>query len=369
METGKFFKIVNDLTTKINGTGLQAHFQAIVQNAQKLGQQAQTPVQNRQQFLTAIENARKEIKNAINTFIPPSLSVEDSKIYEALGAYELFGLDGQQKFDRFFADLQTNPNNIRPAIQQYQQDIAKITQLHSSFSPFSDKFPTTEHLDKHDLIILFFQSGAEVNNLDELAKVSAKWNQVLISFAILTKENDRTFRIETVERGSIILTLSAIAGIVYAFGKASDKVLDTVKKYYEIKKLAHEAKQLAGVPEKAIHELENSSKLKVKTETTEITKQLIEEYGWNEVEQRKDVDTAVRMAVRHLLEFVNKGGKVDIKLLAQNNDNKEMEMNLTLKYNEIKQIENKVSPIDGQKQMLELTEGEADEDEPNEKPE
>ena len=135
-------------------------------------------------------------------------------------------------------------------------------------------------------------------------------------------------------------------------------MLDVIKKYYEIKKIAYDAKMLkGGVPEKTIHELEAASKLKVKTETAEITSQLIEEYGWNAdgEEQRRDVDTAVRIAVKHLLEFVNQGGKVDIKLLAQNEQNKEVEMNLTLKYSEIKQIENQVSSGDGGKQILELT--------------
>lgn len=181
---------------------------------------------------------------------------------------------------------------------------------------------------------------------------------------MLAKENDRTFRIETVERGSIILTLSAIAGIVYAFGKALDQVLDVIKKYYEIKKLAHDAKQLkGGVPEKTIQELEAASKLKVRTETNVTTKQLIEEYGWNSdgEEQRRDVDAAVRIAVRHLLEFVNQGGKVDVKLLAQNEQNKEVEMNLTLKYSEIKQTENQVSSGDDEKQILELTDKDSDE--------
>lgn len=365
MEASNLFKTLKELQEKLQGSGIQSHFTSAIQNLAKLTQQAQTPVQNRQQLLTPIENSKREILTAINTFIPTTLSIEESKILDALGAYQLFGYDGQQRVNQIFSTLQSNPRNTQAQLQQYQTEINKITQLYSSLSQFADKLSIDKTgEEKKDSIIIFFQGGVEINNLDELAKVSSKWNQNLIAFALLAKENDRTFRIETVDRGSIILTLSAVAGIVFAFGKALDKVLDVIKKYYEIKKLAHDAKQLkGGVPEKAIHELEAASNLKVKTETSEITKQLIEEYGWNAdgEEQRRDVDAAVRIAVKHLLEFVNQGGKVDIKLLANNDENKQVEMNLTLKYTEIKQIENQVSSSDGTRQILELTDRDPDE--------
>jgi hypothetical protein len=367
METAKLYKIVKDINEKIQGTGILGHFNTIIQNLTKLGQQTQITAQARQQLVTPIENSRREISTAINTFIPTTLSVEENKIYEALDAYNLFGYEGQQRLTKIFSDVQSNPNNAKVQLQQYQSDLNRITQLYTTLSLFSDKFPLDkgQQTDK-DSIIIFFQGGAEINNLDELAKVSTKWNQNLIAFALLTEENDRTFRIETVERGSIILTLSAVPAIAYGFAKATDKVLDVIKKYYEIKKLAHDAKQLkGGIPEKTIHDLEAASKLKLKAETNEITNQLVEEYGWNAdgKEQRKDVDTAVRLAVRHLLDFVNKGGKVDIKLIAQSSEtNKEIEMNLTVKYNDIKQIEKQVTGVDGRNQMLELSDGEEKED-------
>ncbi len=361
MDVGKLYKTAKDLNDKIQVTGIQTQLATILQNIQKLIQQSQTTIHIRQQFLATIENSKREINTAINTFIPPNLSVQDSRVYDTLGAYELFGYVGQQRFAAFFNDIQINPADVRRQLLLFQKDINKITQLCISLSQFEDKLPTSnDAIDNNDLIILFFQAGAEINNLDELAKVSTKWNQVLIAFALLCKENDTDFRIETVERGSIILTLSAIAGVVYAFAKASDKVLDVVKKYYEIKKLAYEAKQLSGVPDRTIQELENSSRLKLRTEANEITRQLVEEYGWNEEEHRKDVDAAVRMGVRHLLEFVNKGGKVDIKLLAQNSVNKEMELNMTLKYDSIKNIEKAISH-EGNGQILELTEGDLEE--------
>ncbi len=363
METAKLYKIAKDINEKIQGTGILGHFNTIIQNLTKLAQQTQITGQARQQLITPIENSRREISTAINTIIPTTLSVEENKIYEALDAYNLFGYEGQQRLTKIFSEVQTNPNNARAQVQQYQSDVNRITQLFTTLSPFADKLPLDkgQQADK-DSIIIFFQGGAEINNLDELAKVSTRWNQNLIAFALLTEENDRTFRIETVERGSIILTLSAVPAIAYAFAKATDKVLDVIKKYYEIKKLAHDAKLLkGGIPEKTIHDLESASKLKLKAETNEITNQLIDEYGWNVdgKEHRKDVDTAVRLAVRHLLDFINKGGKVDIKLIAQSSEtNKEMEMNLTIKYNDIKQIEKQVTGVDGQNQMLELSDGE-----------
>jgi hypothetical protein len=196
--------------------------------------------------------------------------------------------------------------------------------------------------------------------------VSTKWNQNLIAFALLTKENDRNFRIEAVERGSLVFYLSAVPVIIMGFAKAIDKVLDVIKKYYEVRKIYESAKQLkSGVPDKIIHDLENASKLKIRAEANDITDQLIEEYGWNKDEnlERRDVDTAIRIAVKHILDFINKGGKLDIKFIAQGNKEKEIEMNISLKYTNIKQLENQLTAVEGQSQMLEISDGESDEEE------
>jgi hypothetical protein len=356
MDTGEFYKVVKELHQKIQSTGLSSHVNTIIQNLAKLQQQGQSSPQNKQQIYTAIENGRREVKAVINTIIPATISVEDSKVYEALNAYSLFGFEGQQTFDSAFAQFQTNPSQALQIIQQFNRDFTRISQLFNAFSPYADKVSSNvSQLDSKDLIILFFQAGAEINNLDEMAKVSSKWNQVLISFALLARETDRTFRIETVERGSIILTLSAITGVVLAFGNTAEKVLDVIKKYYEIKKIAHSAKQLPGVPEKVITELDESSKLKLNAETTEITNQLLDKYGWKDDPQMNEVNTAVTIAVRHLLKFVNKGGKVDVRLIADTTpEQKEVQINLTLKYNAIKEIENKISVPEGQKQLLDM---------------
>ena len=115
------------------------HFTSAIQNLTKLTQQAQTTVQNRQQLLTPIENARREIFSAINTFIPTTLSIEESKIYEALGAYQLFGYEGQQRMNQIFSTIQSNPKNTQTQLQLYLADINKITQLYNSFTLFADK--------------------------------------------------------------------------------------------------------------------------------------------------------------------------------------------------------------------------------------
>ena len=109
MEASNLFKTLKELNEKIQGSALQGHFTSAIQNLTKLTQQAQTTVQNRQQLLTPIENARREIFSAINTFIPTTLSIEESKIYEALGAYQLFGYEGQQRMNQIFSTIQSNP--------------------------------------------------------------------------------------------------------------------------------------------------------------------------------------------------------------------------------------------------------------------
>ncbi len=356
METSKLYSIVNDLIIKIKSSNILKTLILITQTSNKLIQSAQSPNNIKQPISDQLTNLCNEIVNLISTFIPTPLSIEDDKIYQAINAYNLFGFEGQKRINNIPKEILVNPKNITIEIANYQSDVNKLIDLHKSLSSFSEIFQIEDtHSQNNDSIKIIFQGEAEINNLDELAKVSSKWNKDLIAFALLTKENDRTFRIEAVERGSIILILTAIAGIVCAFGKAANYILDTIKKYYEIKIFAHNAKLLQGkIPERTIQDLEDSSKLKIKTETNEITKKLVEEYGWNEVENRKDVNNAIGIAIRHILEFIHKGGKVEIKLVNDNNDEK-VEQNLILKYNEIKQFENKIALIEGQKPMLELT--------------
>ena len=78
-------------------------------------------------------------------------------------------------------------------------------------------------------------------------------------------------------------------------------------------------------------------------------------YDWKDEENINEVKTAVTFAVKHLLKFMNQGGKVDIKLIAkQGDEEKQVEVNLSIKYNEIKKIGDEVSIPEGQKHLLDV---------------
>lgn len=331
--------------------------QAIARIAQPApaGQAANRPV-----LVTRMEQAMQEVVSKIEAVTSFVSGAEHVRSLQVVGADALLGERGRALMQVVLNDARQNPQNAQATLQKYTQDLAKVTQLHSTLAGFP---PALGEVAMEpiggNVIDVLFKGEAEISTLEELAKAAAKWDQVLIAFAMLVNENDRAVRVERVARGSLLLQLATIAAVAFAFAKAADKALDVLKKYLEIKKLALEIRRMENPDlNKPAKEIEAASKLRARTEALTIAEELVREYGWTEEDRRGDVLAAVRMATEYILKFMNKGGELTVRLLEAQEGDRAIEISIREKKQSIASTTTAIERLAGGRQPLELGEGE-----------
>ncbi len=347
METGVLVSVLDRLLEKMQQTSFVASIDDIMKRIHTIINQQHHP--EKQSYISAFEKSVINVLNNLEFFSIQEKTVEEDKALRLVNFERLFGSEANELFKRILKDIYGNPSGVNNTLTSYKKELNSLIGLHNSFNFYRDNIPKGIHNPQDDnLIVINFREHASIENLDELAKHASIWNKVLLGFSLLTKENDRSFKIESVEKGSLILTLSAVPAVVLCFGKAAEKVLDVVKKYYEVKIKAAELKALKmPALNQLITDLDNQSNINITEEADNISNELINETNAGGEEVQGDVTNAVNNAIKEMIKFTNKGGKLEIKLIASNDEQKQVELNLNIKYSEVKQIKTKISEIEG----------------------
>ena len=148
------------------------------------------------------------------------------------------------------------------------------------------------------------------------------------------------------------MTITATTGIILVLTKAYNSVLDVVLKTYEVKKKALELKSLKlSNLDKAIEILEKQSELNVKLESDRIAKELLAEYE----DTDKETQNALFLSIRRLVRFINKGGKLEPKLLNETiKKNSELNKSVSSKNSLLLDIEEEINKLESRDGILKL---------------
>lgn len=334
-------------------------FRSAYAQIQQLTKTAQTPQKTQQlnQYRQQTQTSKASLLSAIE------------KIQGEIKDLRALKIAHQINIDRFFGDAfinlinEINESNIEtyyaPLTQIYTQ-FTQLMQLSSILSTFNIATADGFEEDVNRLDILF-DGAAMVKTLKELSKESANWNQHIHCFSRLARENDTDANINSVEKGSLLLTVTLASGTIIAIMKAVDKVLDTIMKTYEVKKKSVELKKLKlTYIDDAINLLDKHAKLNINREAEEIADNLMKEYKWDENnELYNETKTATKMATKEIMKFINSGGKVDGHI--RNNiedDQKKVIEDVKTKNDKIKEIELQIKALSEAKETLLLEEGE-----------
>jgi hypothetical protein len=351
-----YWQTITQLRTSINQ----------LKNAQR-AQQPQLQTQQITTFKSNIETQRTQALNVLFEIQSSIINLKEIKSYNKSNLDSTFGQGAINLLERIPRELDSNLDALFTDITQYTQRVTQSQHFLASINFVLGDINTDEEENNIDKFILFFEEGATIESLKELAKASEDWNQIVNCFSRLVKDNNTDTKVISAERGSLVLTLTFSTGIILGLVRASDKVLDVILKGYEIKKKALELKQmkLAAIDD-AIKILEKQAKLNVTSEANTITQELLGEYNWDpQDELYNETKAAVSQAVSRIIRFQNAGGKIDSKLHQQTEEQKVQTESLKTKNIKFLKVEDEVKRLSGGNEILQLEDGMKGEDEPN----
>lgn len=312
-----------------------------LQKTQQLNQYKLQAETSKVSLLSAIENIRNEI--------------EDSKIAHKVNIDRFFG----DSFIKMINEInESNAESYDLHLSQISVQFSQLTQLNDLLSTFNISINDEFEEDVNSLDILF-DGAAMVRTLKELSKESANWNQRIHCFSRLARENDTDANINSVEKGSLLLTVTLASGTIIAIMKAVDKVLDTIMKTYEVKKKSIELKKLKlTYLDDAINLLDKQAKLNISRDAEDIVNNLMKDYNWEEADELyNETKSAAKIATKDIMRFINHGGKLDGHLSKNVEADKKLLEDVKTKNQKIKEIELQIKALSEAKDTLLLEEG------------
>lgn len=308
--------------------------------------QPQTPTSNQQ------------INNAIIQAEAHKKAVIDAAQKIKLELTQLSNFPLKDSFDHFFGNpfiqfvsqiSQANIESEFPKLSELNTQFQFLNQLGSTIKSLNIKL-TTVNLDDNDLLEVTFAGAASIKTLKEFARQSDKWNQIFHLLSRVARETDTDVSIESVEKGSLVVMVGAVASLVIITCKAIDKIQDVMLKHIDIQKKTFELRkmQVDGFDD-ILKRLDEQAKINLTKESSSISDSLLTEYEWTDSDEfYNETKSATRKAIRSLISFMNKGGSV--KGYLNDGDDKQKEI--------IKIVDQKNLQIKAlQKQIAELTDG------------
>jgi hypothetical protein len=350
-----FWLTINNLSTTLNQYVSQKLTNA---NSQNLVQQR-----------NSLDSLRIQVLNNITSIYNKIIDNNELHNFNTLNLNDVFGEGAIKLLRDLIHNTEINAADANTNFRTFHTKVSTFQNLQTNLNQVLGGVEIDENEEPDNLITIYFENGADIENLKQLSKSSNEWNQIINFISRLVRDNNTETKIMSIRRGSLILTIGAVPAIILGVTKAFDKVLDLILKVYEIKKSAIELRKLnVSAINDTLDLLEKQSRLNVKTEATKISEELLKEFAWKEDDTSyNETKISVEQAVKKIIKFSNSGGKIEVKLITSNEDEKSEDKkaviyNLKQKTEQFRIEEAKIIQLQGAKELLQL---DGEEEHPN----
>lgn len=323
----------------------------IPQKYQQLHKVMQQNANNRNnQQAQPFDNQKEALLDALSVVNCTTLSIEQIKLLEKLEIKELFGKIGVQMVENI---LYRNQLDIAAATQKIGENVTKINQAVTKFDQFKSSFAgiytiedAKETPEGHVLMRVYFQGDSSMKTITEFKKLGNQWYEIGRGIAMSCNGSPSDLKIIGAQKGSVVLELAVIAGIATSIStillgglKVAEKSIDILKKVEELKALKLSNKKI-------ISDLEKEADKERKNGIDELVKNAIEKHNLKK-DTEGDKINALEKSVKNLVDFTEKGGKVDFIQPSDDNENEENNL-IEFRENcrEIRVIETKIKYIE-----------------------
>jgi len=276
----------------------------------------------------SLEEARDALINSLNLF---NQVVELIRKFKATNDNEFKSFIRWSKLEDVFND--SNRNNLKSILKELSSNNSNNTfkkidsivkQCERIFDKINDNPSSILKLFKSvsdESIISSNQDGLVIvyNNMNnpsilETSKILSDWHKILLSFARIDGNSSDSYYIIKVEKGSLIVTIGAVLGLVVTFGKFVNDMLTAISKVIEIKKQVLELKKLENdILSDMISNMEDSLKFDWDKAIKASIDRLIEssDYKGDDIEE---VRNGLVLSSKKVKEFLTEDGG-DVKFL------------------------------------------------------
>lgn len=340
MQVRELLELTAWIDRQIKSTGVAKKVQAL----HKVLEQNKNVRNNQQQ--QPFEEQKNDLIKTIKVIDTTPLTNEQERMLSRMRVLENIGSSGVSKVEdilfRNNLDIATASNKIKEVFDQISNASNTSDQLKASLSPLIEEEDSgsNEPEDSDVIMSVRFQNEVSLNNVTDFKRLGSSWWEIGRGIAMAHDCAPEDVRIVGAQKGSIVVELAVIAviatttsTIILSALKVAERVLSIRKQVEEIKGLKLSNKKLEG-------DLEKEADKEKKEGLENITNEMAETLNIN---QNGDGEKykVLEKSVKHLVDFVEKGGEVDFFSQGDENAPEEHEK-LKRNFSEIKKLEKRV---------------------------
>lgn len=342
MNVSELFQLTYWVTNEIEGTQIPQKYQTL----QSILQQNSQPNQ-KQPF----EAQKNDLIQTLQNVPLGQLTKDQLAFLQQLGIAQSISEEGVKMIEdtlyKNVIDVATSAQKIQEVLQKLNEGISKLNQIKAGLKGCVAE----ENYESNNEILMrvSFTGQAAMANVTDFKNWGSIWYDIGRGIAMAHSAAPEDVKIVGATKGSIVIEMAVIAsiattasGIILAALKVAERVLD----------IRYKAEELRGLKlqnDKVAKELEKEADNEKKSGIEEITSVYVRQLGLKENEEGDKVK-ALDVAVKNLVNFIEKGGVVDFIIPENEEESEEGEANskqeLRVAFQQIRQLEKKLSLLE-----------------------
>lgn len=365
MTISQAIKLGKGFTSAINILQQAANFNQVRNNFMNLRSYLHS---NSSAQLQNVNNTRTALEPLLNQFLPQLVNIEK---YLRDNLDEKDFIEGKNLLEKLENDLSVfkvsvpvgavNAASATPLVNSIVPQFDTISNLQQIFSLSSKYINDVDELSNPQVdntLSVTYEDDALITKLSELSIAAKDWGFIVNCFARLVNETDTDCEVISVKRGSLILTILAVPSIIGAICKCSDRITSSLLIIMNAKQKVLELKKLQVFTDLEIANMEKKVAVNVNKQANEVTQELLQEFMPDKTQpDYHETKAAVLKAVKMIIKFESKGGRLDARLLDSNPKYQEIVKQLKDKNDQFKLLKNNIKALNEGKNFLQLEEG------------
>lgn len=300
-------------------------------------------------FSAELTKARQDLTRALSATEPGSLPYPGSKVLHDIDKEDVVGLQAVHRIDSIFESNQANTEKISDELNKRIIATNALLSSGSEALKFLNIFSVPElTLSEKTLLTLHFEGKTSMQTINDLERYTRIWNGIINDFALLTISSVCQPVIEMIDKRSMILSIPGGDKILYAIFSGTKKVIETYSKILRIRKLQLEVQKLSlnnGIGE----QLDNEISTTINEISEIVVTELMEMHQLHPDNGNNDLFISVKKSFKLILDFIEKGGKIECQLSRDNGNIDECNYMLLSAYQLVSEIEETVREMNGLK--------------------
>ncbi|MGE5406804.1 MAG: hypothetical protein ACM3NR_03740, partial [Methanosarcina sp.] len=293
-----------------------------------------------------LAEARQKLTTALRDSEPINWPFFRCKALHDIDKENVIGLKAAQRIDTLFESANGNAEKISTELNKRISETKELINAGSGTLKYLNMLSAPVSKKSEDAILtLHFEGKTSMQTINDIERYTRIWNGILNDFALLTMGSECQAVIEMIDKNSIILNIPGGDKILNAISSGARTVIDTYSKILRIRKLQLEVQKLSlnnGIAK----QLDNEISTTINEITETVVKGLMEMHHLKPDNEDAALFTRVKKSFKLILDFIEKGGKIECRLSQEAEDIKECNNMLLSAYKVVSEIEDTVKEIE-----------------------